>query len=283
MSKYDDMKTDKHGYDKYYNIEEPVNNLNIHSKEEYISYYERTALTPFHGGGTFKGYPKESAIRKLIDSSQEKTVNRNEIIVLDAGCGVGKLSVYLACIGFNVIGVDISTKACQKGQYLAETIGVSENCKFKAESLENITVNDASVDFVIGSASLHHFIKYDDVAPELKRVMKKGAKGFFTDAFGENPAYHTFHDREKMERLGDVVLTKKLVEEFFSEFKVSLTPTDWFVMLDKLYTKVFPKSMKSIIRKISKLHFWIDRCIPSKNRLALFLSGTIITQIINDN
>jgi len=282
-SKSYDMRTDKAGYDEYYDVEEPVDGLGIHSKEDYIAYYNRTAITPFCRGGTFKGYPKGLAIQMLINSAEEKGIDRSEITVMDAGCGVGKLSVYLACIGFNVIGVDISVKGCQKGQYLAEAVGVSGSCIFKAESLEKVTVDDDSVDFIIGSASLHHFIKYDGVPPEFKRVMRNGAKGFFTDAFSENPLYRIFHNREKMDRLGDVLLNKRLVEEYFSDYKVSLTPTDWFVMLDKLYVKVFPKSMKPMLRKVSKLHYWIDRCIPRRSRLALFLSGTILTQIVNDN
>lgn len=281
--KFDDQKTDKAGYDEYYNVEEPVDGLNIHSREEYIEYYVRTAITPFNSGGTYKGYPKGLAIQTLIENVEGNGLNRSDVTVVDAGCGVGKLSVYLACIGFNVIGVDISVKGCHKGEYLAKMVGVTDNCTFKAESLEKVSIADNSVDFVIGSASLHHFIKYGGVPPEFKRIMKKGAKGFFTDAFSENPFYRLFHNKEKMERLGDVLLNKKLVETFFSDFSVNLTPTDWFVMLDKLYVKVLPKSMKPILRRLSKVHYWLDRHIPVKNRVSLYLSGTIMTQVENNN
>ncbi len=272
-------RKDKAGYNEYYDKEESIDNLDIHSKEGYIDYYTRTAITPFCREGTYKGYPKGLAIQKLINCAEIKGVTRSEITVVDAGCGVGKLTVYLASIGFNVIGVDISVKGCQKGEHLAEMVGVTENCHFKAESLEKVSIDDNSVDFVIGSASLHHFIKYGGVPSEFKRIMKKEAKGFFTDAFSENPFYRLFHNKEKMDRLGDVLLSKKLVEEFFSEFYVRLTPTDWFVMLDKLYAKVFPRSIIPVIRRVSKIHFWLDRHIPAKSRIALFFSGTILTQI----
>ena len=59
----------------------------------------------------------------------------SDVIILDAGSGQGELSVYLACLGFNVIGVDISVVAKACGEYLASNVGVENNCTFLAESL----------------------------------------------------------------------------------------------------------------------------------------------------
>ena len=151
-------------------------------------------------------------------------VPRSSLTILDAGCGLGELSVYLACKGFSVVGIDISAEACKSAMELSQRIGVSENCAFLDESLEELSLADSSIDFIIGHAALHHFIKYD-VPKEFYRIMKEGAKGFFADSFGENPVYHLFHDKEKMERLGDVILSKKLIESYFSSFKVRIIPT----------------------------------------------------------
>jgi len=109
--------------------------------------------------------------------------------------------------------------------------------------------------------------------------MKNGARGFFADSFGENVIYHLFHDKRKMERLGDVILKKKLIIEYFKDFKVEITPTDWFTMLDKLYGKIMPTGLESIRRKQSRLHFAIDRRIPATNRIALMLAGAVMTSI----
>ena len=201
------------------------------------------------------------------------------MLILDAGSGQGELSVYLACLGFNVIGVDISSEAKACGEHLASSVGVENNCSFHVESLENISIGDSSVDYVIGHASLHHFIKYNGVPRELKRVLKKGGKGYFADAFGENKLYHIFHDKEKMERLGDVTLTKELIELYFSDFDVKIIPTDWFVMLDKLYQKLLPNSFMPLIKTLSYSHNWIDRKIPTSSRISLFLSGSVLTEI----
>jgi ubiquinone/menaquinone biosynthesis C-methylase UbiE len=145
--------------------------------------------------------------------------------------------------------------------------------------LEHISVESSSIDFIIGHASLHHFIKYEKVPAEFYRVMKTGANGYFADSFGENPFYRIFHNKQRMERLGDVLLSKKLIDEYFDLFDVQLTPTDWFVMLDKLYSKIFPDNFNIYLRQLSKVHYWLDRKIPESNRIALTLSGAILTII----
>ena len=70
-----------------------------------------------------------------------------------------------------------------------------------------------------------------------------------------------------------------MIENYFSRFFVELIPTDWFTMLDKLYLRIFPKNAEASLRKLSSIHFHIDRKIPPQNRLALFLSGSVITHI----
>ena len=82
-----------------------------------------------------------------------------------------------------------------------------------------------------------------------------------------------------MERLGDVVLTKKLIDNFFDCFEIQLLPTDWFVMLDKLFLKLLPRKWKNSIRPLSKVNFWLDRKSPNSNRISLALSGSVMTTI----
>lgn len=278
MIKIDNERTDREGYNEEYKGN--VSKLsNINNSQEYIEIYRLSKIGPYYKSGNTKGYVRGESIKRIILDVKSRSINPSDVVVLDAGSGQGELSVYLACLGFNVIGVDISEEAKVCGEYLASNVGVDANCAFLAESLEATSIEESSVDYVIGHASLHHFIKYDGVSGEFYRVMKPGAKGYFSDSFGENRLYHIFHDKEKMHRLGDVTLTKKLIENYFSDFDVNITPTDWFVMLDKLYLKLLPRSFSPVVKKLSALHHYIDRMIPSSKRLSLYLSGGVLTEI----
>ena len=275
MAILDVSKNDEKGYNEYYKGDLFYGGFN---KDEFKSIFE-SQLKPFSQGGITKGYVRGMSTRMLLKAASASGVNKNEITVLDAGCGLGGLSVYLALQGFNVIGIDIAKEACQASYNLAEGLGVIDRVKFHAASLEEIPLSNSSIDFIIGHASLHHFIKYEQVPTEFHRVLKKDGEGFFADSFGENKIYSIFHDKEKMQRLGDVSLTKEMITTYFSNLNPIIIPTDWFVMIDKLYIKILPSSATPILRKISKLHFWLDRKIPNQSRLALSLSGSILTRI----
>lgn len=249
------------------------------SSYDVIEYFEKIELRPFCNGGIFKGYVRNLSVNKLLDATSTAGVKPEELTILDAACGAGELSIYLACKGFNIVGVDFSAESCHLAEYMSKKIGVSDKCIFLAESLENMSIADSSIDFIIGHDALHHFIKYENVPKEFQRVMKDRAKGFFADGFGENLIYHIFHDKELMERLGDEILTKKVINNFFNEFQIHLTPTDWFVMLDRLYHRLLRKKWMDSFRHLSKIHFWLDRRIPDSNRISLFLSGSIMTTI----
>ncbi len=271
-------KNDKRGYDsKYKNKTSKLyKSKDIH---ELMLFFEKDNQ-PFYLGGTTKGYIRRLAIQRIVDDCKMNHMDPAEVTVLDAGCGLGALSVYLAAHRFNMVGVDISDEAVKSCEETARKFGLENKCKFIATSLENIPIADDSIDYIIGHGALHHFIKYEKVPAEFHRVMKDRAKGYFADGFGENKLYHLFHDKKEMEELGDATLTRKLVYQYFRDFEVHLLPTDWFVMLDKLFLKIIPAKQRGLIRKLSSIHFKLDRKINT-NSVTLYLSGAVLTEIIN--
>lgn len=280
MSNISVLKTDKQGYDAEYAKHTWDHQFDAaENKEQYIQHYATLKLSPFYRGGTETAYRVGRAVKMMIEAADALGRSRGDITVLDAGCGRGELSAYLACLGFRVVGVDISSEACVVAKNLAERLGIRENCRFIAKSLDNLPLEDNSVDFVVGAETLHHFIKYEGVPAEFLRIMKNNAYGFFADPFQENILYRVFHDKEKMERLGDCLLNKKFITEYFKKFDVDLMPTDWFVMTDKLIDRVFGFNFLGGRRKLSTIFFHLDRCVPSSSRAALLLSGSVITTI----
>ena len=270
-------KVDKSAYNEYYRGK-TSDLINVQDRNEYITLFENKHLKPFYAGGRTKSYVRGLATQTILARMKEKGVSPSHFTILDAGCGRGELSVYLACKGFKVIGVDIAETACDCARELAEHVGVGSQCAFLAESLERLSIKDNSIDFIIGHGTLHHFIKYEGVPVEFMRIMKKGAEGYFADSFGENKFFHLFHNKEMMQRLGDVILTKNLIENYFRGFEVKILPTDWFVMFDKLYQKVAPRASAGLVRRLSKFHFALDRRMPIC-RPTLYLSGAVMTAI----
>jgi 2-polyprenyl-3-methyl-5-hydroxy-6-metoxy-1,4-benzoquinol methylase len=271
-------RVDKEAYDTFY-VDHLSALADTRSPADYAERYRGERIVPFYAGGTTKGFVRGLATRMLIEEADRLGRPRSEIRVLDAGCGAGELSVYLAAGGFQVSAVDLSTSGCAMGSELARRVGVADRCTFKVESLGELSLPGEHIDFVIGHGALHHFIKYREIPGEFKRVMKPGARGFFADGFGENRAYHLFHDKQRMARLGDVILNRDLVRRYFEGFEVELIPTDWFVMLDKLYARVCPSSLEPALRRVSRVHFALDRLVPSRSSAALFLSGAVVVRI----
>ncbi len=272
-------KTDRDAYNHFY--KNMLSSLSeCRGRAEYLEAFQRRNLSPFYLGGSTKGGVRGLAVQRLIDCVERKNRRPEAITILDAGCGQGELSVWLAANGFKVYGVDISEEACRMAGELANIIGVQANVKFLPNSLEKIDLDDESVDFVIGHASLHHFIKYEGVSTELKRVLKAGGEMFFADSFGENPLYHLFHNKEEMQRLGDVILTRNKIHQFFGKdnLTVELIPYDWFAMLDKLFQKLLSNKCDAAVRKLSKCWWTLDRATPINN-FTLWFAGSVMTHV----
>lgn len=252
-------------------------NTFVGKPEDYVRFFEKAELSPFYISGRTKGYVRGRATRSMLEDLRGRAPET--VTVVDAGCGTGRLSVYLACIGFNVVAIDISEIAVERTIAFANRMAVGGRVRGVATSLAEIPVADESVDCIIGHASLHHFIKYSGVPDEFFRVLKPGGTCYFADSFGENKLYHRFHNKALMEKLGDVCLDRHLIESFFYGFSTELTPTDWFVMFDKLFSSYLPERWHRLLRHTSRLAFAIDRLVPPGNSLALKLSGSVFTKV----
>ena len=236
--------------------------------EDYVVEFESRFLRPFCESGTmFDGEELALAISHVLKPGIKN--------VVDAGSGRGTLSVYLACKGLNVVGVEISEEGVRLGNELANQVGVQ--CKFVAASLDNTGEPDNHFDAVIGRHSLHHLIKYEAIPAELRRITKDDAIAVFVDPFGENFFRRPFQNRKLMEELGDTLLTKPDIERYFEGNSVHLQPSAWFTKLDKLFVRALGRK-NPWVHRLAPIWHKIDQLIPT-NRATLWLSGIVVTKV----
>jgi SAM-dependent methyltransferase len=85
---------------------------------------------------------------------------------IDLGCGAGNYSVYLASVGFDVTGIDISPTAIKAARENAKKKGVK--CNFLvANALGNLNEFKGKFDFAYDWELLHHLF------PEQRRIYVK--------------------------------------------------------------------------------------------------------------
>lgn len=104
--------------------------------------------------------------------------------VLDCGVGNGKLSVYMAMKGANVLGFDISHEMLKLARLYSKNFGV--NIKLIESSFERLPIKENTIDLAVGQFILHH-TKIDDSIKELSRIMKPGGTAYFIENFALNP------------------------------------------------------------------------------------------------
>ena len=105
-------------------------------------------------------------------------------VVLDAGCGVGGSSIFLAsAIGCKVIGVTLSEKQVQQAKQNAIRKNISDSLAFKAMDYSNTGFPNESFDVVWGCESICYADNKEQFIKEAFRLLKPGGKLIVADGF----------------------------------------------------------------------------------------------------
>ena len=139
----------------------------------------------------------------LVELIEKERIKKGK--ALDICCGAGTNTVYLAEKGFEVTGIDISSKAIEYAKKNAEQANVKIN--LMVQNFVNLPFGDEEFDFVFDMGCFHH-VEVEDRTKFIEgvhRVLKKGGSYLLTCfSYKNGPAWNHF--------------TKKQIIDLFSDF-----------------------------------------------------------------
>jgi ArsR family transcriptional regulator len=100
--------------------------------------------------------------------------------IADIGAGEGTLSLLLAQRAERVIAIDNSEKMVAYGRDVAAKAGVG-NLEYRLGDLEELPLEDASIDLALFSQSLHHALHPRKALQEAHRVLRPGGRVMVLD------------------------------------------------------------------------------------------------------
>lgn len=159
-------------------------------KEDIIDYYNVCWLDRFNKGHNAKSLAMhlgyfEDELHTDNDEAKNKTnqliadlmdkKHTDSLHIADFGCGIGGTCFFLAekFKNASIYGINISV---QQLEFAKNQKRVSDNIKFIHSSYTNSTLDNNSMDFVIGIESFCHAESKQSVFNEVFRVLRKGGK-----------------------------------------------------------------------------------------------------------
>lgn len=119
---------------------------------------------------------KEAILKENEVLADFAGVKQNDL-VLDAGCGIGGSSVWLAKErGANVVGLNIVNKQITKGKDLVKKRKLAQRVSFVKGDYQQLPFNNEVFDVYWSLESIEHVTNLKDLMTEAFRVLKPGGK-----------------------------------------------------------------------------------------------------------
>jgi len=200
----------------------------------------------------------DQAFLRTNEITIEKAKIKKTDRVLDAGCGIGGTSIFIAKkIGCKIEGITICQNQVDKAKKLAEKLNISSLVNFSNQDYMNTKFKSDSFDVIFALESVCHSDK-EKFLREAYRLLKKGGRLVVGDFFNSKSK---FFEKEK------IIINKWL--------------NGWAV--DSLETPLFFKTKSNEIGfKNIKYEKITDKIMNSSKRMYLAsFPGFIVTYICN--
>lgn len=128
------------------------------------------------------------SLRQALSNTNQFIVDTLKIdsddIVLDAGCGIGGTSVFIAQqTGASVVGITLSRRQLHKARKKAARAGVSHLVKFYQQDFSHTEFKEASFTKIFGIESICYAPNKRDFLKEAYRILQPGGTIAVLDAF----------------------------------------------------------------------------------------------------
>ncbi|MCJ1361695.1 hypothetical protein MMC16_000795 [Acarospora aff. strigata] len=163
---------------------EPLVNPNPELQSYYASVESRIGYLLFLGGTRHFGYyPKDTSwpfpINGALRAMEERLFNQLDLPpsaeVLDAGCGVGHVAIYMAQKGLHVYGIDIIDRHVQKARRNIRAAGLEQAITARKMDYHHLdALPAASFDGVYTVETFVHATDPEGVLAEFLRVLRPG-------------------------------------------------------------------------------------------------------------
>jgi len=114
------------------------------------------------------------------------------MVIADLGAGEGAFALLLAQQAKKVIAVDTSAKMIEVGREQAQRHGI-KNVEYRLGDMEEVPIEEAEVDLVFFSQSLHHALHPERAVQEASRILKPGGRIVILDLMK-----HRFEEAREM-------------------------------------------------------------------------------------
>ncbi len=186
-------------------------------KNDIINYYvQNEILYKLWGPNMHYGYwekgiwnQRQASLRFNEKMAELADISENDV-VLDAGCGVGGYSIYLAqTFGCKVHGITITPRQVDIARRNAEKAGVSHLVQFHEMDYLNTEFEKETFTKICGLESICYADCKKSFIAECYRILKKGGRVVVADGFASREKYEG-RDKKLMDRWLDGWLVNSL-------------------------------------------------------------------------